>query len=446
MTMSQSALLPQEIIRHKRDGAALSEAEIESFIAGITDGSVTDSQISAFAMAVFFNGMQMPERIALTRAMANSGKRLNWQVAGFDRPIVDKHSTGGVGDKVSLMLAPLVAACGACVPMISGRGLGHTGGTLDKLDSIPGYISTPDQKLFSRVVRATGCAIIGQTDELAPADKRFYAIRDITATVESIPLITASILSKKLAAGLDALVMDVKFGSGAFMTDIESARKLASSITSVASGAGTPTTTLLTDMNQVLGHSVGNAVEVREAVEFLQGTCRDARLDDITRALAAEMLLLAGLAESVDAGHEQVDKALASGSAADTFAQMVAELGGPADFLTRPEHYLPAAPVVQQLLARHTGYVASIDTRGIGLTVLKLGGGRRSSEQAIDHAVGLTEVCQLGDAVQVGQPLATVHARSESDAAPAIAELARAIVIADEAPLAKPIVCERLTA
>jgi thymidine phosphorylase len=390
--------------------------------------------------------MHMPECVALTRAMANSGDTLNWPAAGIDGPIVDKHSTGGVGDKVSLILAPLIAACGAFVPMISGRGLGHTGGTLDKLDSIPGYNSTPDRQRFIEVVRTTGCAIIGQTAELAPADKRFYAIRDITATVESIPLITASILSKKLAAGLDALVMDVKFGSGAFMSDIHSARQLAQSITTVASSAGTPTTTLLTDMNQVLGHSVGNALEVREAVEFLNGTQRETRLDDVTRALAADMLLLAGLADSVDAGLQQVDKALANGRAADKFAQMVAELGGPADFLSHHEHYLPAAPVTQMLCTSRTGFIASIDTRAIGLCVLKLGGGRRSSEQGIDHAVGLSELCQLGDTVQNGQVLAKIHARNKPDATLALKELAQAIVIRDEAPAIEPIVRERITA
>lgn len=444
--MTQSDFLPQEIIRHKRDGAVLSDSEIENFVAGITDGSVTDSQISAFAMAVFFKGMHMPECITLTRAMANSGDTLDWHAAGIDGPIVDKHSTGGVGDKVSLILAPLVAACGAYVPMISGRGLGHTGGTLDKLDSIPGYNSTPERQRFIEVVRTTGCAIIGQTAELAPADKRFYAIRDITATVESIPLITASILSKKLAAELDALVMDVKFGSGAFMRDIDSARQLAQSITTVASGAGTPTTTLLTDMNQVLGHSVGNALELREAVEYLNGTYLEPRLDNVTRALAADMLLLAGVVKSVDAGLLQVDRALASGSAADKFSHMVAELGGPDDFLKRHEHYLPVAPEMQTLSASRAGFIAAIDTRAIGLSVLKLGGGRRSSEQAIDHAVGLSELCQLGDAVQAGQMLAKIYARTHSDAALALTELTQAIVIRDKPPVIEPIVRERITA
>src|SRR5262245_13813809 len=271
-------MLPQEIIRKKRDGGVLSDAEIEFFIEGLTDGSITEGQAAAFAMAVFFRGMEMPERIALTRAMMESGAVLDWSHEGLNGPIVDKHSTGGVGDKISLMLGPMAAACGCYVPMISGRGLGHTGGTLDKFDSIPGYQTQPDTSTFRKVVREVGCAIIGQTADLAPADQRLYAIRDVTATVESIPLITASILSKKLAAGLQALVMDVKSGNGAFMATQESARELADSIVRVASGAGVKTTALITDMNQVLGHAAGHATEMQEAIEYLTGVRREERL------------------------------------------------------------------------------------------------------------------------------------------------------------------------
>ncbi|HAI32535.1 MAG TPA: thymidine phosphorylase, partial [Thalassospira sp.] len=289
-------MLPQEIIRRKREGEVLSDAEIAFFVKGITDNSISEGQVAALAMAVFFNGMTMDERAALTRNMRDSGTVLDWKTLGLDGPVVDKHSTGGVGDKVSLMLGPIVGACGAFVPMISGRGLGHTGGTLDKFDSIPGYRTTPTLEEFAKVTRDVGCAIIGQTSDLAPADKRFYGIRDVTATVESIPLITASILSKKLAAGLDSLVMDVKFGSGAFMAEYDRARELAESITEVATRNGVPTVALLTDMEQVLGDSVGNALEMHEAIDFLSGKHREQRVYDVTMALAAEMLAVSGVA------------------------------------------------------------------------------------------------------------------------------------------------------
>ena len=272
-------MLPQEVVRHKRDGRALTDEEIAYFVGGLTDGSITEGQAAAFAMAVFFRGMTRAELVALTRAMRDSGTVLDWSDADLPGPALDKHSTGGVGDKVSLMLAPIVAACGGAVPMISGRGLGHSGGTLDKMDAIAGYTTAPDNARFRRVVREVGCAIIGQTADLAPADRRLYAIRDVTATVESIPLITSSILSKKLAAGLTGLVQDVTFGSGAFMATVEDARALAESIVAVANGAGCRTTALLTDMNEVLGTTAGNAVEVREAIAYLVGEGRARRRD-----------------------------------------------------------------------------------------------------------------------------------------------------------------------
>ena len=297
--------LPQEIIRKKRDGGALDGSEVAEFIEGLASGRISEGQVAAFAMAVFFNGMSREETVALTRAMTESGTRLNWR--DLDGPVLDKHSTGGIGDKVSLVLAPVVAACGAYVPMISGRGLGHTGGTLDKLDSIPGYATKPDLERLRAAVRAAGCAIIGQTDDLAPADRRLYAIRDVTATVESIPLIVASILSKKLAAGLDALVMDVKAGSGAFLPSFEATRDLARTLVEVANGAGLRCSALLTDMSQCLGRTAGNALEVREAIDVLTGQAVHSRLREVTLALAAELLVLGGLAE---------DKAVAAGAAA----------------------------------------------------------------------------------------------------------------------------------
>ena len=298
-------------------------------MAGITDGSMSDAQVAAFAMAVYFRGMTWEECAALTRAMAGSGTVLDWTEAGLEGPVLDKHSTGGVGDTVSLILAPLVAACGGVVPMISGRGLGHTGGTLDKLASIPGYEVAPDPARFRAAVRQAGCAIVGPTAELAPADRRLYAIRDVTATVDSVPLITASILAKKLAAGLDALVMDVKVGSGAFAGSLASAQALAESLVTVAADAGLRAVAWLTDMNQVLGHDVGNALEVREAVDFLAGRRREARLHAVTSALAREMLVLGRLAADHGEADGVVERALASGAAAERFARMVVALGRP---------------------------------------------------------------------------------------------------------------------
>ncbi len=334
-----SAYLPQEIIRRKRDGAALSADEIAFMVKGLTDGRVTEGQVAAFAMAVFFRGMTMDERVALTAAMRDSGRVLDWR--DLPGPALDKHSTGGVGDTVSLMLAPAVAACGGFRADDLRRGLGHTGGTLDKLDSIPGYASQPDEALFRKVTRGVGCAIIGQTADLAPADKRFYGIRDVTATVESIPLITASILSKKLAAGLHGLAMDVKFGSGAFMARYEDAVELAGGLAAVATGAGLPTTALLTDMNEPLASAAGNALEVRYAIDYLTGARREPRMHEVTVALGAEMLLTGRIAASLDDGRARMERAVAGGAAAERFSAMVAALGGPRDLLERPDAHLP---------------------------------------------------------------------------------------------------------
>jgi thymidine phosphorylase len=436
-------MLPQEIIRRKRDGQALSAAEIGSIIGGIAGGSLSDAQVAAFAMAVFLRGMNGEECVALTRAMTDSGTRLRW--ADLPGPVLDKHSTGGVGDKVSLVLAPIVAACGGFVPMISGRGLGHTGGTLDKLASIPGYRTDPDIATFRRVVREAGCAIIGQTDDLAPADRRLYAIRDVTATVESIPLITASILSKKLAEGLDGLVMDVKTGSGAFAASEEMAGDLAQSIVAVANGAGLPTTALMTDMDQVLGHSVGNALEAAEAVAFLtDARARDARLHEIVLALAAEMLVLGRLAVSIADGRARVEACLADGRAAETFARMVRALGGPADLVERVDSCLPHAAVVRPCPASRTGIVAGMDARSVGLAVVGLGGGRQRASDSINPAVGLSDVAGVGRPVAAGDRLAMVHAADEESAETAVAALQRAIRIEDTAPLPQPVIYARI--
>ena len=437
--------LPQENIRDKRDGRVLAREDIEAFIAGLASGAVTEGQAAAFAMAVYFRGMEIGERVDLTRAMAQSGIRLDWSELRLPGPVVDKHSTGGIGDNVSLMLAPMLAACGAFVPMISGRGLGHTGGTLDKLDSIPGYVTQPDSARFRRIVAEVGCAIIGQTGDLAPADKRLYAIRDVTATVESVALITASILSKKLSAGLQGLVLDVQVGSGAFMADIASARELARSLVDVAVGAGLPTTAVITDMNAPLASAAGNAVEVRNAVDYLTGARRDARLHEVTLALGAELLVGSHLAADRIVARAALERALASGAAAERFQRMVGELGGPADFVERVGAHLPVAPLVRPVEADAEGFVVAIDAREIGLAVVELGGGRTRPTDAIDFAVGLTDLVGLGARVAPGAPLAVLHARDEAKAAAAIARLRAAYRIGEAPPPAAPVILERLS-
>ncbi len=435
-------MLPQEIIRRKRDGKPLSSEEISAFVAGMTSGKVSEGQVAALAMAVFFNGMSRDEAVALTEAMRDSGDTLDW--SDLPGPVTDKHSTGGVGDNVSLMLAPIVAACGAYVPMISGRGLGHTGGTLDKMDAIPGYVSQPDNALFRKTVLAAGCAIIGQTAQLAPADKRFYAIRDVTATVESVPLITASILSKKLAAGLQSLVLDVKVGNGAFMSKSRDAAELAKSLVEVANGAGTRTSALITGMNEPLASAAGNAVEVINAVDFLAGRRRDRRLFEVTMALAAEMLVAAGIAGSNKEGLSRATEALDNGRAAEAFGQMVASLGGPADFMERPLTYLPKAPIEHAVLATKKGHVTGVSTRDIGLAVVALGGGRTQPDDVIDHAVGITGLLPVGAEAVKGEPLAIIHARSRSAAEKAEREILAAYAIGPVRPTAQKAVIRRI--
>jgi len=431
-------MLAQEVIRAKRDGRALDDAQIEAFVRGLVDRSWSEGQVAALAMAVLLRGMSRAEAVALTRAMTGSGAVLDWSRAKLDGPVLDKHSTGGVGDKVSLVLAPIVAACGGVVPMISGRGLGHTGGTLDKLESLPGYATTPSRAVLLRTLRDAGCAIVGASARLAPADRRLYAIRDVTATVESVPLITASILSKKLAAGLQALVMDVKVGNGAFCATLASAHELATSLVEVAAGAGLPTRALLTDMNQVLGRSAGNALEVDEALRCLAGEASDPRLVDVTIALAAELLQLGGLAGDLADAERRARRALAGGAAAERFARMVHGLGGPRDVFGRRGARLPVAPVQRRVLAAREGVVTRIDTRALGLSVVALGGGRTRPGQAIDPRVGLAEVVPLGALVTRHAPLAVVHAADDDAAQAAVAQVAAAIRVDDAAPAATP--------
>ncbi|MGL4496049.1 MAG: thymidine phosphorylase [Beijerinckiaceae bacterium] len=437
-------MLPQEIIRKKRDGQALSDDEIASFIAGVTSGAVSEGQIAALAMAIFFRDMTQAERVALTRAMKDSGTVLDWR--DMPGPVLDKHSTGGVGDTVSLMLAPALAACGVYVPMISGRGLGHTGGTLDKLEAIPGYQAKPDNALFRRVVRDVGCAIIGQTADLAPADRRIYGVRDVTATVESIPLITASILSKKLAAGLQGLVMDVKVGNGAFMATHADARALAQSLVSVARGAGLPTTAVLTDMNQPLAHAAGNGLEIQYAVDYLTGRQREARMHAVVIALGAEMLMLADRADSIEDCEALVETAIASGRAAEKFEAMVAALGGPNDFVGHTTRHLPSAPMKRDVMAGASGIITEIDTRAVGLAVVALGGGRTRADQEVDHAVGFTHLATRGQRIEPTTLLGVVHARSEAGLESAAQLLHAAYRIGDAAPPSIPTILERIIA
>jgi len=435
-------MLPQEIIRKKRDGHVLSEKEIGFFVEGMTEGSISEGQVAAFGMAVFFNGMNSDEAAVLTRAMMRSGDVLSWNLDG---PVLDKHSTGGVGDLVSLVLGPMIAACGGYVPMISGRGLGHTGGTLDKLESIPGYNVFPDNALFQRTVREAGVAIIGQTGNLAPADGRFYAIRDVTATVESIPLITASILSKKLAAGLDGLVMDVKAGSGAFMASREQAEALAQSLVSVGNHAGLRTSAVVTSMDEPLAPCAGNAIEVREAMRYLTGEHRDSRLHAVVMALCVEMLLQGGLAYDEKAAEGMLFKVLESGEAAERFGCMTALLGGPSDFVERYDEYLPQARSCMEVHAPKSGYVSAWDTRRLGLAVVSMGGGRTRADQSIDPTVGLTSIARVGQRIEQGDLLAALHGTDEAATGQAREMVLDAVSITPSAPDVEPAVCFRVT-
>ena len=469
-------LAAPEVIRAKRDGRALAPAQIQAFARGLADGSWSEGQAAALAMAVLLRGMDRAETVALTAAMTRSGQVLDWRAQGFEGPVLDKHSTGGVGDKVSLLLAPLLAECGAAagavVPMVSGRGLGHTGGTLDKLESLPGFRVGLEVDALAGVLRGCGCAIVGAGAALAPADRRLYAIRDVTATVESLPLITASILSKKLAAGVRALVMDVKCGAGAFMPQRADALALARSLVEVAGGAGLPTVALLTDMGRVLGRSAGHALEVAEAVAVLRGDAATGhdpelqRLRALTLALAAEVLVLGGVHPDLSAAQAAAARVLDGGGAAERFARMVALQGGPADVLAAPGCDLPGghgapgaatraggapawwpqAPVRVPVPAARDGFAGPPDVRALGLAVVALGGGRRRPGDRIDPRVGLAAVAAPGEAVRAGQPLAWVHAADAAAADAAVRAVQAALPLADAPPPAAPLVLERVAA
>ncbi len=442
MAHNISTFLPQEFIRQIRDGEVPENSAVKDFVDGIGTGAVSDAQVSAFAMAVFFNNLEMPTRVALTKAMRDSGQVLDW--SGLNGPVLDKHSTGGIGDNVSLILGPAVAACGGFVPMISGRGLGHTGGTLDKFDAIPGYSTVPDNALFRQTVKEVGCAIIGQTGDLAPADKKIYAIRSATATVENISLITASILSKKLAAGLQGLVLDIKCGSGAFMSNYKAAKELAESLVTVANGAGVKTTGLITDMNEPLASAAGNSLEMINAIDFLTAKHRDPRLLEVVVKLSGEMLLHGGLAQTSSIGEEMIQKVLDNGKAAEVFAKMVAKLGGPSDLLEKTNSYFEVAPVVGDIVAPESGFVNEIKTRDIGLGVIVLGGGRKRPDDSIDYRVGYDQLAGLGCSVSKGDVIARVHARNDDELAEAEKMLLAAYCIGEK-PTKTPLIIEHVS-
>ena len=403
-------MLFKELILKKRLGKELTKNEINWFISNLTSNHLSEGQIASLAMAICLKGMTFEERVQLTLAMKNSGKTLSWDLPG---PIIDKHSTGGVGDTVSLILAPVLAACGAYVPMISGRGLGHTGGTLDKFDSIPGYNTSPNEELLRRVVSKVGCAIIGQTNELAPADKRLYAIRDVTGTVESIDLITASILSKKLAAGLEGLVIDVKCGNGAFMQDFSEASTLAKSLVTVSNESGCKTTALVTDMNQPLSQSIGNSLEVLAAIEILKGSSKDDRLLEVTNSLGVSILCSSNICKNKKEAQLLISSVLSSGKAAEKFSQMISELGGANDFFEKPKNYLTPSNIKKNICCKQSGYVKKINTKNLGNILILLGGGRQKVGDDIDFSVGMKLLIELDTYVEKNQPICTLYARDE---------------------------------
>jgi pyrimidine-nucleoside phosphorylase/thymidine phosphorylase len=427
-------LRPQDVIRRKRDGAPLSAEEIRFFIAGVTQGTIADYQISALLMAIFLNGMNDAEQEILTEAMLHSGTTLDF--SAIAKPKADKHSTGGVGDKTSLLIAPMVAACGICVPMISGRGLGHTGGTLDKLEAIPGYRVDLSAGEFEDVLNSVGYAMSGQTSQLAPADKKMYALRDATATVEAIPLIVASIISKKGAAGLDAMVIDVKVGSGAFMREEARARALAHALVKTGNACGIHTRALLTDMNQPLGQAVGNSLEVKECIELLRGeVVNGARpVLDLSVELAAHMLVLARLDDSLAAARSRLQQILESGKALECFRKNVEAQGGEPRVCDDPAKFLPLVRQSFKVESPRSGFVTKVDTAEIGHAIAAIGGGRVRIDDAIDPAVGFMAEIKIGEQVPAGALLGTVYGGDEARARAAVARIRNAYEIDDQPP------------
>jgi pyrimidine-nucleoside phosphorylase len=431
-------LRPQDVIRRKRDGHQLSREEITFFIDGVTRGTIADYQTSALLMAIYLNGMNDAEQEVLTDAMLHSGNTLDF--SDIAKPKADKHSTGGVGDKTSLLIAPMVAACGICVPMISGRGLGHTGGTLDKLESIPGYRVDLSATEFKRVLKTVGYAMSGQTDELAPADKKMYALRDATATVEAIPLIVASIISKKGAAGLDAMVIDVKVGSGAFMRDEGRARTLAHALVRTGNACGIRTRALLTDMNQPLGQAVGNSLEVKECVELLRGDAVNGARPvlDLSLELSAHMLVLTRVDDSLEAARARLQKILSSGEALECFRRNVKAQGGEPGVCDDPARFLPLVAGSFKVESPRSGFVTKINTAEIGHAIAAIGGGRVRIDDAIDPSVGFIAELRIGDRLGAGETLGTVYCRDESKAKEAAQRIQTAYEIDDQPPTEIP--------
>ena len=425
------------IIEKVRDGREPTQAELNLFAKGLADGSVSDAQSGAFAMAVCVKGLSEEARVALTLAMRDSGEVLSW-----DRPVIDKHSTGGIGDAVSLLLAPMLASVGAAVPMISGRGLGHSGGTLDKIEAIPGVVTDVDEAKFRSVVDELGCAIVSASARVAPADKRLYAVRDMTGTIASVDLITASILSKKFAAGLNALILDVKAGSGAFMTSVDDARALAQSLVKTANGAGCKTAALVTDMNQPLAHATGNALEVSEVMQALTAP-KNSRLIELTLALGAELMVLAGIDTAPEVAAVKLRDALQSGRAAEVFERMVAALGGPSDITTSWQRRLPEANVIREISAPEAGFLSALDGQVIGLAVVDMGGGRKRASDRIDPSVGFSEIATLGTKVAKGDPIARLHARNEKAAIAAERSFLSAVTLGESAEV-PPLLIDRV--
>ena len=431
-------LFPQHIIAKKRDGHVLSREEIGAFVRGATDGSWADYQLSALLMAIYLRGMTPAETALYTAAMMNSGVVAD--LSTVKQPKADKHSTGGVGDKISLHLAPMIAACGVAVPMISGRGLGHTGGTLDKLESIPGFRVNLSMAEYRAELEQIGVSLIGQTAELAPSDKKLYALRDVTATVECIPLICGSILAKKLAEGIDVLVLDVKFGRGAFMKDKARARELAEALVAVATAMGKPTRAVMTAMEQPLGRAVGNALEVMESVECLRGA-GPADTMEVTYALGEQMLLLAGAVATLAEARAKLEESIASGAALRKFRELVAAQNGDprvVDDFAR----LPQARLRMPLMAARAGFVSEVDAMTVALAALRLGAGRVKAEDAVDHAVGFSGLVKVGEWVETGATLALIHANNEGTLAEAKAMMAGAVVIGDAPPVVPRLIDE----
>ena len=429
----------RQIIRKLRERDEPTQAELSWFARGLANGAVSDAQAGAFAMAACLNGLSEEGRVALTLAMRDSGDVLTWGLPGA---VIDKHSTGGIGDCTSLLLAPMLAAMGVFVPMISGRGLGHTGGTLDKLEAIPGVRTEVSEARFRAITGEVGCAIVSAAADMAPADKRLYAVRDVTATVESIDLITASILSKKLAAGLSALILDVKTGSGAFMATPEDARSLAQALVTTSNGAGCKTAALITDMNEPLAASAGNALEIAEIMLALTAP-RNSRLLDVSLALGAELLVLAEVESDAQEAARKLSDTLTSGAAAEKFDKMIAALGGPADFSQSWRQKLPEANVIRDIPAPRTGRISGLDGRTIGMGVVHMGGGRMKGGDRIDPSVGYSDILGLGTEVIKGQPVARLHAASERAAQAAEAAFLSAVTIGDEVTSA-PLIVERI--